>query len=124
MVASVALTGCVGEAPPPISEENAPPADLTPSEWGARLFVDHGCVGCHTVDGSPCPGGSLASIHGEERELEGEMTVVVDRAYLADSIRYPDMLIVRGMPPHAMPSYAHLSAARVDALVSYLATLP
>jgi hypothetical protein len=32
---------------------------LSDVEWGALLFREHGCTGCHSLDASPAPGGSL-----------------------------------------------------------------
>src|SRR4051794_10155619 len=63
----------------------------------ADALRSHGCVACHSVDGSDSPAPSLIALAGSTRlvqESGGAPThVVADRAYLARSIREPQAQI-------------------------------
>ena len=76
---------------------------------GRSLLQKHGCLGCHSLDGSPMVGPSFQGIGGRETKIAtagGEQrTLVADAAYLERAILDPAAEIVVGFPP-AMPSYA------------------
>jgi cytochrome c oxidase subunit 2 len=102
---------------------DAPPRGLTPEAWGARLLIDYDCVGCHTMQSDPGVGGSLLDMWGTTRTLRDGSTLIVDDAYVRESIDSPSAKVVAGFPD-AMPSYRQaLSQGQVDAIVAHLAGL-
>ncbi len=89
---------------------------------GKQLFQREGCNACHSVDGSRNTGPTLKSIDGSTRTLKSGKKLTVDESYLRQSIRTPEQQVVRGYPDN-MPSYQHLSATEVTALVRYIRSL-
>ncbi|MEX2584875.1 MAG: c-type cytochrome [Balneolaceae bacterium] len=93
------------------------------AELGQQLFTRQGCQACHSVDGSPGVGPSLAGLYGQqEHELEGGETVVVDDAYLHESIVEPGVRIAAGYQ-NMMTPYGHLSENEIQSLIEYIKTL-
>lgn len=91
--------------------------------WGAKIFREHGCVGCHDLGGADGAGGSLVGLYGKERSLSSGEVVVADETYLRESILSPNAQLVAGRPA-LMPSYRDaLGPAELDALVEFLAQL-
>ena len=91
-----------------------------------RPAVVSQCVACHTVSG---PSGPLApgwaGLFGKTENLEGGATVVVDDAYLRESIVSPNAKIVRGYQPNIMPQTygTQLSEQDITAIIEYIKTL-
>ena len=78
------------------------------ADAGKNLLQKHGCLGCHSLDGSPMVGPSFQGIGGRQVVVtsDGESrTLTSDRDYLEKSILEPGADIVEGFPP-SMPSYA------------------
>lgn len=113
---------------------------------GKKMFQNLGCQTCHTVNGEGGPGGAgsggeikapdLAVHHdgtpfcGCTVELSDGTKVVVDDAYLLESIVKPDAKIVmnhetgRAYPAGKMPArFAHMPQENLDCLVAYIKTL-
>ncbi len=86
---------------------------------GAALAQQQGCLGCHTVDGSPKIGPSFKGLFGSERRLQGGKTIVADEAYLERAIREPNAEIVEGFAP-MMPPYPQLTAEEVETILEWL----
>ena len=75
---------------------------------GQAAMENYGCLGCHSLDGSPQVGPSFKDIAGRETvvEIKGEDKIIkVDRDYLLRAINEPNAEVVKGYPP-AMPPYA------------------
>ena len=75
---------------------------------GKELLEKHGCLGCHSLDGTPKVGPTFKGIWGRTvTVLTGgkERTVTVDEAYLRRSILEPNADVVKGFQP-VMPSFA------------------
>lgn len=119
-----ALCACTpDERPYPPERPLAPPPGLSVREWGAKIYRDQGCVGCHDLGGADVAGGSLIGLYGKSRELASGEVVEADEAYLRASIVSPNAQIVRGRPA-VMPSYREaLGPAELDALVEFLVDL-
>lgn len=86
-------------------EASDAPAGIHP---GQIAMENYGCLGCHSLDGSPQVGPSFKDIAGRETvvEINGEDKVIkVDNDYLLRSINEPNGEVVKGYPP-AMPPYA------------------
>lgn len=89
---------------------------------GRTLLDKHGCLGCHSLDGSRKVGPSLKGVFGKERQVlkQGQpVTIEANEAYLAESIRTPAAAVVEGFPP-VMPGYGHLSDQEIAALVDFI----
>jgi len=92
---------------------------------GAALAAQNGCLGCHSVDGTPLIGPSFLGIAGRPtsvRRGDQQLTITADRDYLRRSILEPGAELVNGYPA-AMPPYSHLQEAEIEALVDYMEQL-
>jgi protein SCO1/2 len=88
---------------------------------GRELFSSLGCAGCHS-DSQLAP--PLAGLLGTRVMFERGDAIVVDDAYLHESIATPGTRIVAGYP-NSMPTYGSvLTRAQLSSLVSYVHSLP
>ena len=78
----------------------------TLADRGAQLFQQHACNTCH-LDSGQGRGPSLKDIFGKPVELADGSTVIVDEAYLRESILNSQAKIVRGFQP-LMPTFQGL----------------
>jgi len=102
-------------------EEKPAAADV-----GKALLQKHGCLGCHSLDGTPSVGPTFQGIGGRQVTVltNGESrALTADRAYLEKSILEPGADIVEGFPP-AMPPYAgRIPAEDMTGILDYLLEL-
>ena len=88
-----------------------------------ELLQKHGCLGCHSLDGSAMVGPSFQGIGGRQVSVvrKGETVMqITDRAYLERAILEPDVEIVEGYPP-AMPPYAgRIPEEDMNGIIDYL----
>ncbi len=79
----------------------------TPEELGAKLYVERGCKGCHSLDGSMVPNGgpSFKGLFGKSEKLVTGETITVDENYLRESINNPAAKVVQGFPAGVMPTF-------------------
>jgi mono/diheme cytochrome c family protein len=90
---------------------------------GETLFNSYGCSGCHSIDGSKGHGPSVGLIAGTSQPIEGsEKPVLVDTAYLIESITAPNAKVVKGYPPNYMPPFK-LPEKEVLSLALYIQSL-
>ena len=93
------------------------------ADVGKALLQKHGCLGCHSLDGTPSVGPTFQGIGGRQVNIvaDGEkQTLTTDRAYLEKSILDPNADIVEGFPP-AMPAYAgRIPAEDMTGILDYL----
>jgi cytochrome c oxidase subunit 2 len=111
--------------------EALPPADF--ASWleqgggaehaGKELLEKHGCLGCHSLDGTLKVGPTFKGIWGRSvTVLTGgkEHTLTVDEAYLRRSILEPNADVVKGFQP-VMPSFAGLlKDSEISAIINFL----
>ena len=90
-------------------------------EQGQQVAESQGCIGCHSIDGSPGVGPTWQGLAGRTETLSDGSTVVVDDDYLIESIAAPNASLVAGYPP-IMPPY-QLDEATMAALIAYLNSL-
>jgi cytochrome c oxidase subunit 2 len=96
---------------------------LTLAEMGEHVANRHGCLRCHTVDGTPHVGPTWARAFGSTITLQDGRSALVDEAYLTESMMDPLARLHRGYEP-VMPSYQGLlTAAETGALVEYIRSL-
>ena len=84
---------------------------------GQQLSTDHGCVACHTVDGSPGVGPSWLGMWGKTEMLTTGEVVTVNEEYFSSSLRLAQRQVLAGYP-NIMPYY-FLPEEEVVALMEY-----
>ena len=80
--------------------------ELTAAERGEIWYGSErgfGCVGCHSLDGSPGAGPSWQGLWMRDEELTDGTTVTADEEYIRSSILNPNEQIVVGFQPNVMP---------------------
>ena len=87
---------------------------------GCEVAERNGCLGCHTTDGTTLVGPSWLGLWGKEEELESG-TVVVDEAYLIESIIDPGAELVKGF--ENVMIIVPLTQEEIDEIISYIKTL-
>jgi cytochrome c oxidase subunit 2 len=95
---------------------------------GKALLEKNGCLGCHTLDGTPLVGPSLKDVFGRTVVLVGadgkETTLTADADYLRQAIVGGAPGVVKGFEP-VMPSYAGVfSDAELDQILDFLKGAP
>ncbi len=100
--------------------------DEKPAETGQGLALldKHGCLGCHSTDGSVLAGPSLKDLPGHTVTLvapDGKTrTVVADEAYLRKAVLGDKGGVVQGFEP-IMPNFTgQIPEAEVEAMVRFL----
>jgi cytochrome c oxidase subunit II len=91
---------------------------------GFQLYQEKGCIGCHSIDGSPRVGPTFKGLFGKSVTVmtDGkERIVAADEAYLRKSILEPGADVVKGFPPVMPPE--KLTDSELDEIVKYLETL-
>lgn len=92
-------------------------------DQGRNLMQKHGCVACHSSDGSQKIGPSYKGRFGQLVDLEDGTKVKVTENYIRESILNPRMKVVKGFNP-VMPTFKGLvSEQELNAFVSYIKSL-
>jgi cytochrome c oxidase subunit II len=89
------------------------------------LLEKHGCLGCHSLDGTKKVGPTLQGIWGRKVKVETgktEHTVVSDEAYLKRAIVEPGADVVEGYPAIMPPFAGVLTEEEVRLLVDFFRT--
>ena len=98
------------------------PKSYSPLARRGREFAEStGCLVCHSLDGKAMIGPTWLDLWGTERALADGSTVMVDEAYVIESIRDPNSQVVEGFAP-AMLAYdeSTVSEADIEALIALL----
>ena len=111
--------------PRPVPTNTAGPSsggggDGASAEAGEALY-DGQCASCHSTDGSAGIGPTWAGLFGSEITLTDGSSVVVDEAYVEESIRQPAAKVREGYQP-IMPAF-DLSDDEIDSLIAFMETL-
>lgn len=91
---------------------------------GRGLLEKYGCLGCHSLDGSPAVGPTFRGLSGRQVTVitDGrEHTLTADADYIRRSIREPQADLVKGFPP-VMPKLP-LPEEEVEAIVDFIEEL-
>ncbi len=91
---------------------------------GPQLYQEKGCVGCHSMDGSPRVGPSFKGLFGKTEEVVTagkKRKVVVDEAFIRKFILEPNVDHIEGYPP-IMPKIS-MTNEELNALVEYMKSL-
>jgi len=89
---------------------------------GRELLEKHGCLACHSLDGSAKVGPTFKGLYNSRVTVlqEGKRIVVTaDDAYLRESIENPAAQVVEGYQP-IMPTFGDLRKEELEALVEYI----
>ncbi|MEO8548486.1 MAG: cytochrome c oxidase subunit II [Kofleriaceae bacterium] len=93
------------------------------AERGRTVAAEHGCLRCHSVDGTRFIGPSWANAFGRRRALTGGGDVLIDEAYLTESMMDPNAKLAAGFAA-VMPSYQGLlGPGDIAALLEYIRSL-
>lgn len=81
------------------------PDDLpqTAVERGMQIAAQHGCLACHSVDGSAGIGPSWRGSYGSQRKFADGSASVVDENYLRRAMRQPQLEVVAGFDNLMLP---------------------
>ena len=93
------------------------------AERGRAVAATHGCLRCHSTDGSPFIGPTWANVFGKLRATADGRQVLVDEAYLTESMMDPAAVIAAGYAS-VMPSYQGLiTPEETSAILEYIRSL-
>lgn len=90
---------------------------------GQGLYSSLGCQSCHTLDGTKSIGPTFKGLYDSTVAIAGGKKVKADDAYLVESIRDPDKLIVSGYMRGVMSAAVKpgsVSEADAKALVDFI----
>src|SRR5712691_3659410 len=79
----------------------------TPAAWGKLQWERKGCNSCHNLDGTKSKGPSWKGIWMKQEKLNNGQTVLVDEAYVRESMMSPQAKVVNGFDP-IMPTFQGL----------------
>ena len=94
-----------------------------PAINGAEVVDINGCIGCHTLDGTPSAGPTFKDIMGRKTKIikDGKtIEITIDETYLIEAIKNPETEIVEGYQNIMPPFKDVLSDDEVNAIVEYL----
>ena len=97
-------------------------AGESPVAAGERLFQQLGCQSCHRPD-AVGRGPSLQGLFGQTQRLQSGASIVVDEAYVRESILLPNAKIVAGYTP-VMPTFqGQISEEGLLQIIAYIRSL-
>jgi cytochrome c oxidase subunit 2 len=97
--------------------------DYTPEAWGKIQWDRKGCSTCHTIDGSTSKGPTWKGIWGTMVTLSDGKSVLVDEAYVRESMMLPQAKIVKGFDP-IMPTFQGLLRENeINGLIAFIKSL-
>jgi cytochrome c oxidase subunit 2 len=106
----------------PVARELVRPGSSLVEE-GRRISAEHGCMKCHTVDGTRHIGPTWTELYGRTEKLATGKTVVAEEGYLTKSMMDPGADVVAGYQ-NVMPTYqGKLSPPEIAAIVEYIKSL-
>ena len=91
---------------------------------GEQIAQQFGCLACHSTDGTVIVGPSWQGIFGSQEDLVDGSSVLVDHAYIYESIRDPGAKITAGfqnlMPPNIS---ADMTDEQIDDVSAFIESL-
>lgn len=98
-------------------------AGRTYAEVGELLYGRLGCKACHSIDGSPLVGPSFKDVYGNTFDTAEGVQIVVDEAYVKESILTPNESVIKGYQPVMTPYEGKVNDKELDAIIAWLKTL-
>jgi len=93
------------------------------ADWGKIQWERKGCNSCHNLDGTRSKGPSWKGIWGKHEKLTGGGTVLVDAAYVRESMLSPTAKVVDGFEP-VMPTFQGLLRENeIKGLIAFIQSL-
>lgn len=97
--------------------------DYSPEAWGKIQWDRKGCSTCHSIDGSASKGPTWKGIWGTMVKLNDGKSVLVDEAYVRESMMLPQAKIVAGFDP-IMPTFQGLLRENeINGLIAFIKSL-
>ena len=92
------------------------------AQRGRQVAESSGCLACHTLDGTKVVGPTWQGLWGGEQTLADGSKVMVDEAYVIESVREPNAKVVEGFAPGTMITYGAdvVSDDDLEALIAFL----
>ncbi len=100
-----------------LSTKNNTDSDNKLAKKGQQISQEKGCFGCHSIDGNVGVGPSWKDMYGKTETLTDGKTILVDEAYLKESILNPNAKIVKGFA--AMMPASQFSDDELEAFIAY-----
>jgi len=96
-------------------------AEASPAvKRGKSVYVRLLCATCHSVNGARLIGPTHLNLLGREETLTDGSRIVVDEAYLRESILDPQKRVVKDFPPIMPAMRDKITDAQLDDLIAYL----
>ncbi|MBI4308022.1 MAG: c-type cytochrome [Chloroflexi bacterium] len=118
VVGSAMLTAC--SPAQATTSRTMPNATLVAA--GRDAALRYGCLGCHSLDGSPLAGPTWKGLYERRLTFTDGSTAVADESYLEESIKDPLAKVIQGFPP-VMPPRMPVSDEEVRAIVAFMKSL-
>ncbi len=103
-------------------EEAEEVAAAEPWQRGQEIANAFGCAGCHTTTGDVTQGPSWLNLFGKTETLNDGTEVLVDEAYVQESILDPTAKLVQGFEA-VMPTFSTLTDADIQDIIAYMQSL-
>jgi cytochrome c oxidase subunit 2 len=97
-------------------------AALEPWERGQKIAESFACTTCHSTTGEVVIGPSWLNLYGGTVTLDDGTEVVVDEAYVQESILNPPAKLVQGFSA-VMPTFSGITDENIQDLIAFMATL-
>ncbi len=114
------------KAPDPLPEKKKEPlSEAEMALLGEQVYTLKGCGACHKTDGSNQIAPAWNGLFGKEEEVieNGKKTsVMVDEAYIRESIKNPQQKITVGFENTPMPVFP-VTDEEIEQLIAYIKTL-
>jgi cytochrome c oxidase subunit II len=94
------------------------------ADMGPRLLQNKGCIGCHSLDGTPKIGPTFKGLYGRRDVVvtgRQEKEITVDEAFIRQHILDPRAATIKGYPP-VMPQIP-MTDDEMKTIVAYMETL-
>lgn len=93
-----------------------------PAGRGKKLVTQNGCLGCHSLDGSPNTGPTWFGLYGSQVTLSDGTTVTANDAFIAESILQPQAKFVAGFETVQMPVFKFTDEQIAD-IIAFIKTV-
>jgi cytochrome c1 len=93
-----------------------------PWERGQEIANSFGCTGCHTTTGDVTQGPSWLNLFGKTETLNDGTEVLVDEAYVQESILDPTAKLVQDFEA-VMPTFSTLTDADIQDVIAFMQSL-
>ena len=97
-------------------------AALEPSARGQEIAQSFGCTACHSTTGEVIVGPSWLNLFGRTETLGDGTEVLVDEAYIQESILDPSLKLVQGFDA-VMPTFSTLTDGDIQDIIAFMKTL-